>query len=78
MKNIHISDFSTLNTTIPHSKLKSRLKDSIFTCFYNKNGKRRYKYLVVNYEMKSTYFVKEHSDCPKKYTEDNIINMLNF
>ena len=71
-------DFSTLYTTIPHSKLKSRLKDLILTCFFNKNGKRRYKYLVVNDKMKKTYFVKEHSDCTKKYTEDNIINMLNF
>ena len=28
--------------------------------------------------MKKTYFVKEHSDCTKKYTEDNIMNMLDF
>ena len=42
-------DFSTLYTTIPHSKLKSRLKDLIFECFFRKNGKRRYKYLIINY-----------------------------
>ena len=34
--------------------------------------------MVVNDKMKSTYFVKEHSDCTKKYTEENIINMLDF
>ena len=71
-------DFSTLYTTIPHSQLKSRLRDLISSCFFAKNGKRRYLYLVVNDKFKSTYFVKDHSDCTKKYTEDDIFNMLNF
>ena len=38
---------------------------------FNKNGKRRYKYSVVNDKTKKTYFVKEHSECTKKYTEDH-------
>ena len=41
-----------------------------------KNGNRRYKYLVIGRE--DTYFVKEHSDSNKKYTEDDIIRMLEF
>lgn len=69
-------DFSTLYTTIPHSDLKARLKDLIFQCFFSKNGKRRYKYLVTGYN--STYFVKTHTDSDKRYTEVDIVNMVNF
>ena len=36
-------DFSTLYTTIPHDKLKSRLASNIRNSIF-KNGKRRYKY----------------------------------
>ena len=64
-------DFSTLYTTIPHQKLKDRLTSIIF-----KNGNRRYKYLVLGHE--GTYFVKEHSDSKNKYSEDDIIKMLEF
>ena len=38
-------DFSTLYTTIPHQKLKSRLATIIRDSFVHKNGNRRYKYL---------------------------------
>ena len=69
-------DFSTLYTTLPHSDLKSRLKDLIFHCFLKKNGTRRYKFLVFGHN--STYFVKYHTDAAKKYTEFDIVNMLNF
>ena len=41
-----------------------------------KNGNRRYKFLVLG--RKGPYFVKEHSDSKKKYTEDDIINVLEF
>jgi hypothetical protein len=34
-------DFSTLDTTIPPEKLKSRLFDIIDNCFFHKNGKRK-------------------------------------
>jgi hypothetical protein len=40
-------DFSTLYTTIPHSKLKDRLRELVQLCFIKKNGQRRYKYLVL-------------------------------
>ena len=59
-------DFSTLYTTIPHQKLKSRLATIIRNSFIHKNGNRRYKYLVLG--RKGPYFVKEHSDSKNKYT----------
>ena len=69
-------DFSTLYTTIPHDKLKSRFASIIRNSFIFKNGNRRYKYLVLGHE--ETYFVKEHSDPKNKYSEDVIIKMLEF
>ena len=69
-------DFSTLYTTIPRQKLKSRLTTIIRNSFNHKNGNRKYKFLVLGRER--PYFVKEHSDSKNKYTEDDIINMLEF
>ena len=69
-------DFSTLYTTIPHQKLKSRLAAIIRNSFIHKNGNRRYKFLVLCRE--GPYFVKEHSDSKNKYNEDDIVNMLEF
>ena len=51
-------DFSTLDTNIPHTKLKSRLAELIINAFRFKHGKKRYEYIVVGY--KSTYFVENH------------------
>jgi hypothetical protein len=67
-------DFSTLYTTIPHSKLKDKLRELVQMCFIKKNGQRRYKYLVIGRDR--SYFVKHHSDSTKKFSETNIINML--
>ena len=69
-------DFSTFYTTIPHQKLKSRLATIIRNSFIHKNWNRRFKFLVLGRE--GPYFVKEHSDSKNKYTEDDIINMLEF
>ena len=69
-------DFLTLYTTIPHQKLKSRLATIIRISFIHKNGNRRYKFLGLGRE--GHYFVKEHSASKNKYTEDDIINMLEF
>ena len=69
-------DFSPLYTTIPHQKLKSRLATIIRNSLFHRNGNRRYKYLVLGRE--GPYFVKEYSDSKNKYTEDDIINMLEF
>ena len=76
--NIKSFDFSTLYTTIPHQKLISRLATIIRNSFIHKNGNRRYKYLVLGRE--GPYFVKEHwvSDSKNKYTEEDIIKMLEF
>ena len=69
-------DFSTLYTTIPHNKLKTRFKELIHNVFHHKNGKRRYQYLVVN--RNTSYFVINHSECKSKYTEDDITRMIDF
>ena len=74
--NIKSFDFSTLYTTIPHQKLKTRLATIIRNSVIHKNGNRRYKFVVLGRE--GPYFVKEHSDSKNKYTEDGIINMLEF
>ena len=58
------------------SLLKSRLTTIIRNSFIHKNGNRRYKFLVLGRE--GPYFVKEHSDSKNKYTEDDIINILEF
>ena len=65
--------FSTLYTIIPHDKLKSRLFQIIdnCNCFLNKNGTRKYKFLVIGKQ--DTYFVRNHSDCSHKYFEVDIL-----
>ena len=73
---VHFFDFSTLYTTIPHTKLKNRLKELIHNCFFYKNGNRRYEYLVIRGD--SGYFVKEHTESRSKYTEETITKMLAF
>ena len=74
--NIKSFDFSTLYTTIPLQKLKGRLATIIRNSFIHKNGNRIYKYLVLGRE--GPYFVREHSDSKSKYTEEDIIRMLEF
>ena len=69
-------DFFTLYTTIPHSKLKDKLRELVQLCFIEKNGQRRYKYLVLGRDR--SYFVKHHSDSTKKFSETDIFNILEF
>ena len=69
-------DFSTLYTTIPHTKLKARLSELIKNAFKCKYGKKRYEYIVVGHN--STYFVKNTSNAKNKYTEDDIVRILDF
>ena len=69
-------EFSTLYTTLPHSKLKNRLAEIIRNSFISKNGKRRYNFIVVKND--TAYFAKEHTDAKHIYTEEDIISMLNF
>ena len=56
--------------------MKSILADLIKQAFRFKNGKKRYEYIVTNYN--STYFVKNDTSAKNKYTEDDIVNMINF
>ena len=51
-------------------------RDCFQNAFIFKTGNRRYTYLVLGHE--ETYFVKEHSDSKSKYSEDDIIKMLEF
>jgi hypothetical protein len=69
-------DFSILYTTIPHSKLKNKLRELVQLCFIKKNGQRRYKYLVLGRDR--SYFVKHHSDSTKRFSETDFFNMLEF
>ena len=71
VSSIRTYDFSTLYTTIPHSLLKSRLAILIKNAFLHKNGSRRYKYIVVNYN--TSYFVKNDTDDRQTYTEVGLI-----
>jgi len=52
-------DFSTLYTTIPHSKLQDRLRELVQRCFIKRNGQRRYKYIVLGRDR--SYLVKKKS-----------------
>ena len=45
---IQTFDFSTLYTSIPHQKLKDRIRMLVNQTFPYKNGSRRYKHIVVN------------------------------
>ena len=72
--NITIFYFFTLYTTNPHSPLKDRLREMVQLCFMKKNDQRRYKYLVLG--RNRSYFVSKHSDSTKKFSETDIINML--
>ena len=69
-------DFSTLYTTIPHDKLKSVLRDLIHKSFCTKKGDKRYSFLVLGRDR--SYFVKHHTDSHKKYTEKDVVAMLEF
>ena len=67
-------DFSTLYTTIPHDKRKSKLKEVINQCFFHKKGNRRFQYVVISY--KGIYFVRDLSNAPQKYSE--VIKILEY
>jgi hypothetical protein len=69
-------DFSTLYTTIPHSKLKKRLAAIIHNAFVSKNGKQKYNFMAI--KNGTAYFVSENTEAKQIYTEHDIITMLNF
>ena len=45
-------------------------------CFFHKNGNRRFQYVVIGY--KDTYFIRDHSDAPQKYSDADVIKMLEY
>ena len=68
-------DFSTLYTTILHSKLKDRLGELVQRCFIKKIGQRRCKYRVLGRDR--SYCVNKYTlDSTKTFSETDIINML--
>ena len=67
-------DFSTLYTTIPYSKLKSKLRDIIYQCFLHKNENPRFKHVALGYA--DICFVPDHSDAPQTYSDANVVKML--
>ena len=76
VNSIKYFDLSTLYTTIPHDKLKSKLKEIINLCFFHKNGKNCFQYVVIDY--KDTFIVRVHSDTPQKYSDVDVIKMLEY
>jgi hypothetical protein len=62
----------------PHfiQQLKSRLFQITDNYFLNKNGTRKYKFLVIGKQ--DTYFVIHNSDSPYKYSKADIKGMLGF
>jgi len=66
-------DFSTVYTTISHSKLKNKLRELVQLCFIKKNGQGRYKYLVLG---RDRYYFD--SDSTKKFSQTDILNILEF
>ena len=74
--NIKTFNFSTLYTTILHSKLKDKLRELVQLCFIKKYGQRRYKYIVL--VRGKSDFVTSHSDSTKKFSETDIISILEF
>jgi hypothetical protein len=67
-------DFSTLYTTLPHDKLKTRLKETIHKAFSHRNYGS--KFVVLGYN--STYFTNKIQKGKTCYSEEQVINMLEF
>ena len=59
-----------------HEQLKSRLSGLIRSSFICKNGSRRSKYVIAKYN--TAYFVKDEIDSPNKYSETDIIRLVEF
>ena len=67
-------DFIMVYTTIPHSRLRGRLKELVQICVIKKNDLHRYKYHVVGWD--KYYFVKNYSDSTKMLSETDIIQIF--
>ena len=74
---IETFDFSTLYTTIPHSKLRNKLRELVQLCFIKKNGQRIYTHTFAS-KGQILFYKNNHSDSTKMFSETDIINMLEF
>jgi len=70
--------YLTYQLSIPHSMLKSYLKDIVTNSFRCKSGKRWYSYIVVHGFY--VYFVKDHTTTwqSKGTPKKNIVSMIKF
>ena len=74
VSSIKTFDFSTLYTTLPHDKLKTRLKETIHKAFSHRNYGS--KLVVLGYN--STYFSNKIQKGKTCYSEEQVISMLEF
>ena len=74
VSSIKTFDFSTLYTTLPHDKLKTRLKETIHKAFSHRNYGS--KFVVLGYN--STYFSNKIQKDKTCYSEEQVISMLEF
>jgi hypothetical protein len=74
VSSIKTFDFSTLYTTLPHDKLKTRLKETIHKAFSHRSYGS--KFVVLGYN--STYFSNKIQKGKTCYSEEQVISMLEF
>ena len=74
VSSIKTFDFSTLYTTLPHDKLKTRLKETIHKAFSHRNYGSQFVVLGYN----STYFSNKIQKGKTCYSEEQVISMLEF
>ena len=67
-------DLLTLYTIIPHTQLKSRIKELIQPCFSKKNREQMYQYFGIGRD--NSYFVKSHSQYNNKYNRTRAFQWL--
>ena len=69
-----VSSIKTLYTTLPHDKLKTRLKETIHTALSHRNYGSKFVLLGYN----STYFSNKIQKSKTCYSEEQVISMLEF
>ena len=74
VSSIKTFDFSTLCNTLPHDKLKTRLKETIHKAFSHRNYGSTFVVLGYN----STYFSNKIQKGKTCYSEEQVISMLEF
>jgi hypothetical protein len=74
VSSIKTFDFSTLYTTLPHNKLKTRSKETIHKAFSHRNYGSKFVMLGYNF----TYFSNKIQKGKICYSEEQVISMLEF